>query len=104
MIFLSGPIKRELEKQNNLHMSDRYYSFYEDQKDQHKHKCLEIIESPDLRDFFLASSTNAGKKTQWQVQVIFQHQILAQVHNNIIHPSHQKLNLYNQTTQTSIKI
>ena len=43
--------RKELEKQNNLCMSDRDYSFDEDQKDQHKQKCLDIVESPDL-DFF----------------------------------------------------
>ena len=43
--------RKELEKQNNLCMSDRDCSFDEDQKDQHKQKCLDIVESPDL-DFF----------------------------------------------------
>ena len=36
--------------------------FYEDQKDQHKQKSFDIVESPDLGNFFLASSTNKGRK------------------------------------------
>ena len=35
--------RKKLEKQNNLHMSDRDYSFYKDQKDQRKQKCLDIV-------------------------------------------------------------
>ena len=61
---------RELEKQNNLHMSDGDNSFYEDQKDQHKQNCL-TIESPDLGDFILNSGTKPGNETQLQVQVVF---------------------------------
>ena len=46
-----------MEKQKNLCMSDRDYSFYEDKKDQHKQKCLDTVESPD---FF--SQWHKGKK------------------------------------------
>ena len=52
--------KRGLEKQNNLRTSDRDYSFYEDQKDQRKQKCLDIVESSDLGDFF--SQWHKGRK------------------------------------------
>ena len=50
-----------------------------------------IVKSPDLGNFFLASTTKAGNKTQLQIQVVFQHQILAQVNHNIIHPFHWKV-------------
>ena len=46
-IFYQDLSRRDLEKQNNLRTSDRDYSFYEDQKDQHKQKCLDIVKSPD---------------------------------------------------------
>ena len=51
--------RRELEKQNNLRLSDRDYSFYEDQKEKCKQKCLDIVESPDLIFF---SQQHKGKK------------------------------------------
>ena len=51
-IFCQDLSRRELEKQNNLHMSDRDYLFYGDQKDQCKQKCHDIVESLDLEDFF----------------------------------------------------
>ena len=60
-IFYQDLLRRELEKQNNLHMRDRDYSFYEDQKDQHKQKCLDIIELPDL-EFFFFSQQHKGRK------------------------------------------
>ena len=44
--------RRKLKQQNNLYMSDRDYFFYEDQKDQHKQKSFDIVESPDLGNFF----------------------------------------------------
>ena len=50
----------ELEKQNNLRMSDRGYFFYEDQKDQCKQKCLDVVESPNLGDFI--SQQHKGTK------------------------------------------
>ena len=48
VIFCHDLSRRELEKQNNLHMSDRDHSFYEDQKDQRKQKCLDIVESQNF--------------------------------------------------------
>ena len=59
--------RRELEKQYNLCMSDRDYSFYEDQ---HKQKVSCTAESPDL-DFFLASVTKAGKETSGKFRLFF---------------------------------
>ena len=63
-----------------------------------------IVESPDLRDFFLASSTKARKENPVASLGCFSASDLANVYHNIIHPSHQKLNLFNQTPQTSIRI
>ena len=61
---LSNLLKRkELKKQNNLHMSDRDYSFYENQKDQRKKSIL----NNRILEIFLASGTKPGKETQLQV-------------------------------------
>ena len=70
-IFCQNPSRRrELKKQNNLPMSDKGYSFYEDQKDQCKN-CLDIVELPDLGNFFSQQHKGQERKPSCKFRLFF---------------------------------